>query len=528
MSHASHLLLAIEKCRDGFRLTESLCLKVEATEAMTHQWASLGVWLIHRDVSNSESQLLQKIKELQGDALERLWQLESPNPDYQNDWVDDLLLCTQEKKELGEATIERWINEFVDEKVTTVEMSLWLALVCRYGLHDGDLIQLTKCMTDSGVTYDYRDAPDLKGRRLLRRYPTGALSEKSALILPALLCVFAEDYPLASPFMVARSLSFTGGTWDKLLSIPGFTFPHPGEEAIQTMRDSACAMVVSKDDCNPADRLLYQLRSATGTVRSIPLAAASIASKQLAMPAHRLLLDVRYGEGAFFNKAEARELSTTIRKIIEQDKIACDILMTDTEQPGGSSIGNAVEVMEAIAIMSNHTESWDTRGIEDQKKLVCQFFATLMSQEFKELDFENWVAAAYKSIEEGRVEKAFEKILKAHQVTESTVETILKTPESLCPSWEKRYTISSEISGTLKSIDQRSLGYLVNVEMGGGGNDYQGEVVRGCGVILHKRLGDHIEVGETLLEVIPSEKEVALDFEQRCQKCFTIVEKDDL
>ena len=524
----SFILLAIDQLRDGNSLTTRLAEQILAEVHHMHQWASLAVWLWNRPCNADEKRVLQHAQQFP--ELKRLWSL--PNPDLnagqptEHDWFDTLLITTSQRGHIGPEVIQRLIQEFIDGDLEHADMAMWLAMVCRFGLQTEDVQYLTTAMAESGTIHDYRQAPELSGRRLIRRYPTGALSEKSALILPALMTAFHDSHPVASPFMVARSLSFTGGTWDKLLSIPGFQFPHPGQEAINAMASCGCAMVVSKDDSNPADRLMYQLRSATGTVRSIPLAAASIASKQLALPAHRLLLDVRYGNGAFFQEDEARELAHLIQTLVELAGTQCDLVFTDTPQPGGSAIGNALEVIEAITLMTDSPADWNKRSLSHQRNTVLDFFAQLMTAEFPEDSQSTWRQRGEDALADGRVAQAFSRILHAHGVDTTFTDKLLSNPFRICPNWNKRHTITSDRHGTLTAIDQRALGYFVNVELGGGGNAYLGEVDRSTGIRLHKRLGDHIKQDETLMDIVlPGAMDWDESIAQRCREFYTIEER---
>ena len=184
-------------------------------------------------------------------------------------------------------------------------------------------------------------------------------------------------------------MGFTGGTWDKLSSIPEFNFAGPGKESIERLDKCGISMTVSKNDMCPADRILYQLRSLVGTIESTELATASIASKQLAIPCDYLLLDTRYGDGAFFKKEEAIKMSNLIKKFLKYHDIDVDIVYTDTPFPNGSSIGNALEVEEAIYILTGCSNiCWHPDGIKVQKKLLSKFLSLIMQKLTAQKDFD--------------------------------------------------------------------------------------------------------------------------------------------
>jgi len=166
-------------------------------------------------------------------------------------------------------------------------------------------------MLESGSVFDYRSLARKTGRRLIRRYPTGGVSEKVSLILPSILVALSEHIPLMSTTLVARSLSFTGGTWDKLAIIPEFRFAAPGQDIENILAETRVAVCTTNSQVCPADRSLYTLRSLTGNVVSKPLIISSICSKHLALPVHRILMDVRFGPGSFmFRKEDAMDLAT--------------------------------------------------------------------------------------------------------------------------------------------------------------------------------------------------------------------------
>lgn len=255
---------------------------------------------------------------------------------------------TFNNKEFTDDEIYNFVYGFTNKTISLVDVSFWSMLVCEVGLSNHNTYLLTKSMKNTGNIYNYKQ--NFPTYFFTRRYPTGGVSEKLSLLLPTFIMCIADKYNIKSPFTIGRSLGFTGGTWDKLSSIPEFNFAKPGIESIERLNRCGVSMTVSKDDMCPADRILYQLRSLVGTIESTELATASIASKQLAVPCDYLLLDTRYGEGAFFKKEEAMRMSKLIKEFLEHEGIDVDVIYTDTPFPNGSSIGNALEVEEAIYI----------------------------------------------------------------------------------------------------------------------------------------------------------------------------------
>jgi thymidine phosphorylase len=397
-----------------------------------------------------------------------------------------------------------------------------LMAICINGLSVSDIRALTSHMVSSGDIFDYRCYEGLRDGRLVRRYPTGAMSEKTALILPALIALARARVNVYSPFLVARSLGHTGGTWDKLNAIPGFRFPDPGEDTARVLRQCGAAMVVTHGAANPADRRLYQLRSVTGTVESIPLIAASIASKQMSFPAHRLLLDVRIGEGAFLRtEDEGTEVAELVRQLVKPGGTECMYTLTGTKQPTGSAIGNALEVAEAIAVMGGPTAMWDERGLLEQRLLVIDFFAKLMAAEFRDFTVESWARYGSNKFVSGEVLQSFARILAAHSVSSEVVSSLLMDPLSALGLTRSPVILPCPRAGYLRRVDQVALGGAVNFALAAGGNEFGAAFDARTGVVLQFRIGDSVDCGDPLCSLYSTET-VAEEIVQAIVGCFEI------
>jgi pyrimidine-nucleoside phosphorylase len=289
------------------------------------------------------------------------------------------------------------------------------------------------------------------------------------------------------------------------------------------MKDCNVAMCITKDSLNPADRLMYQFRSATGTINSIGLIVASIASKQLASPPDLLLLDVRYGSGAFMKSLnDAKVLLSHLSAVIKDHGVDCIGKLTRTKQPNGMSIGNKFEVAEAVSIITNtvNEEYWDKRALAEQKELVINFMASLMNRLFpKNISF--WKKIGFEKFRNGEVQQGFRKILSAHKVSDYIVENLCKDPNFLIRNLRK-HSIRSNKEGVLVKIDQKNLGYIVNFYFGAGGNVFSKEINNDCGFILRKRIGDHVQVSSELCWVFDNPQVMDDDLGMRIRECFYI------
>lgn len=534
----SLITLVYDKLKDRQALSDEDISRLLKEETTSYCLASLSVLLLNSDFNDSYLPLFRHIFNAD---ISIFYYVSSVFPDHPaikhfNSFYSvssgdaDLLKIlknTQNGKELGASNIELLINKCLSDDSIMTFMSIWLMTVTIRGLCLEDTINLTIAMRDTGPTYDYRKNSDLGDRTIVRRYPTGALSEKTALILPSLLVCAADKYNIASPFLVAKSLGFTGGTWDKLSSIPGFTFPYPGEQTINTMKECGVAMTVTHGDLCPADRKMYQLRSETGTVESLELASSSIASKQLAVPADLLLLDVRYGPGAFFKKLnDAEILAKTIRDILNINGIKVEEKYIEMMQPNGSAIGNALEVCEAIAIISGNTSSqWDNRALKEQKEIVLDYFALIISHARGE-DFGQIRAKADKMFDNKDIVEGFKKLLSAHKVNAKTIESLLLSPEITLGIPKATLQIKSRKDGVLSRLDQRKLGSIVNHLLGEGANEYsQIRNRRVSGIVLKTRLNDKLKREMPLCDIYIDDE---IDKEkfgwllEEVQSCFII------
>lgn len=413
------------------------------------------------------------------------------------------------KIKIGKKVLTFFMNQITSRSINLNFLSIILVLIKNKGLKYSDTKVLTELMCNSGDTFDYRNSSILHHRKVVRRYPTGALSEKIALIMPSLLMAFSKEFEIVSPFTIAKSMSFTGGTWDKLKSIPGFVFPQQGHDTILVLSKCNISMSVTDSNYNPADSFLYQFRSITNTVDSHSLIVSSIASKQLGVPADSLLLDIRFGSGAFLkNLAEAHKLNQDITKLLIKKNIKCKAIYTKAEQPIGSTIGNYWEVLEAAIIMgyeSKLKEKLNLESLKEQLGLVIKMTSELLNMEFIHIPIKELERKANEFFKTGQVIDCFIKLLKVHGVNENVIDELftgrLMEVKNLKPSM-----VYASKSGTLSQIDQKQIGLFVNFELGGGRNDFTGKTNYYSGMMLSKRLNQPVKKGDVLAIIMHTHK----------------------
>ncbi len=362
----------------------------------------------------------------------------------------------------GATTWSAFVRSVTDGSASDMQLGYWLAAVTMDDMSSSDAIELTEAMRRSGDVFDYR--PTFPDDRMIRRYPTGALSEKVALIMPIVLSAIRHrlNNRILSPFIVAKALGHTGGTWDKLSALPGFVFPLPGEPSEQVLRECGVCYSVTHGAFNPADRRLYALRSETDTIECSSLIVSSIASKMLACPVHRMQIDARVGSGAFFSlDSVAEETSRQIAEVCSSDGMTCFYTVTPADQPTGSTVGSPLELIEAMeALGAPPSGRFDARGVHLQRAIVAEFVARLVSEEIA-VARDDLYAWTLQSFQDQSFQADFVRVLVAHGVRRADAEAYWTAPWQIVSHLTPIDVLARE-TGRLARIDQRRLGLLAN------------------------------------------------------------------
>ncbi|WP_417783651.1 hypothetical protein [Terasakiella pusilla] len=514
----SQVLSCLSQLRQGLILTDDeyrlLCSPVTTSIQQFAAIAAIGE-IARTSYENTFLNEMQSQHSLLALCQERQCKDFSGISEKFHDCIFSVLRETGVNLTLDENQLSLFISGLLSQDIPVEIGSFWLMKVCVEGLSLKSESLLTKILVQSGKNYDYRQEKALKGIPFVRRYPTGALSEKAALILPSFLSAAREDFPVYSPFLVAKTLSYTGGTWDKLKAIPGFSFPLPGEDTIEVLKKSGISMTVAQSNICPADRYLYDLRSVTSTVENPSLIVSSIASKHLAVPVDHLLMDVRYGTGAFLsNQPEAISVFERIKLATEMGNINTRSIYTSTAQPGGISVGNALEVCEAISIMGGAKDfKQDPEANQEQLLLVLKFFETLMKEAHPSVK-QDWKAYGLKLLEDKKVLKAFYNILVTHGLDDNFASQVIVSPEEILLKGAKKTEVRSKVSGKLRAIDQKALGFFVNFQLSSSENTFGAERDFHSGILLRVKLNQKISKGDVLLEIYSHNIKPSLDIEE--------------
>jgi len=346
------------------------------------------------------------------------------------------------------------------------------------GMSRRESVDLTMAMVESG---EIVDLSKIKGFKL-DKHSTGGVGDKTTLVLAPL--VAASGGVVAK--MTSRELDHTGGTVDKLESIPGMKLRLPKEKFIEIADKVGVSLITQTDRLAPADKQIYALRNATATVDSLPLIASSIMSKKLAAGTDGIVLDVKTGAGAFTQKYEdAVELAKTMLHIGESAGKKVIALITGMEQPLGNAIGNAVEVKEAIDTLAGS-------GPNDLVELVLELGSNMLMLS----EIASSRSAARKMIKANIVDKKGLKKLGELIEAQGGNPEVIENPD-LLPQPEVKIEIKSEASGFIEKINALNVGTTSKI-LGGGRINPDGVIDLSAGIVLKKKTGDRVEKGEPL------------------------------
>ena len=375
---------------------------------------------------------------------------------------------------LSREEIEFMINGFVAESVPNYQMSAWaMAVLCR-GMDSREIADLTECMLNSGIRLERATE-----RPRVDKHSTGGLGDKTSLILAPLLACFELDVPMLS----GRGLGITGGTLDKLESLPGYRCDLSASEINDQLRSIGCVITGTTPEITPADKKLYGLRDVTGTVPSIALITASIMSKKLAESLDALVLDVKFGSGAFMRtREEADQLAASLVRTGNRMQVKTQAIMSDMNQPLGRMVGNACEVNESIDLLRG-------AGPADARTLTLDLCAALLVATGKAHSVDDAMPQLVAKIASGEALRRFQQMVESQSgrfcdqlpLCEATI-------------------FESDRSGVLSAIDGQLLGQAV-IALGGGRRELADPVDHQVGFEMLVRLGDKVANRQPLVRV---------------------------
>lgn len=392
-------------------------------------------------------------------------------------WPQDCIIHKRDGGELSRNEIYRFITDYTSGNIPDYQAAAWLMAVYLQGMTPRETTDLALAMAHSGRIADLSTVPGIK----VDKHSTGGIADTTTLIVVPL--VAAAGVPVAK--MSGRGLGFTGGTLDKLEAIPGFSTQLTTNRFLQQIRQHGAAVMGQTTDLAPADKLLYALRDATGTVESLPLIAASIMSKKIAAGADAVVLDVKYGDGAFMKTpAQARQLAQQMVDIGALAGLSTCAVLTSMEAPLGTAIGNSLEIDEAVETLSGKGNSRLTAVVEEigsRMLYMAHCTATVAAGREK-------LQAVWKS---GAGLKKFKELIRAQGGETGWIGKHALTQAPFV------YTAVSTEGGYITAIKAKTLGEIA-MRMGAGRAQKEDVVQPMVGIRLFKELYDPVRPGEPL------------------------------
>lgn len=392
----------------------------------------------------------------------------------------DIIKKKRDGQKLRQEEINAIIKGFVDSSVPDYQMAAFLMAVYFKGMDEEETYWLTDCMRTSG---DVINLDGIEGFTV-DKHSTGGVGDKTSLVLGPVLAALG----LKVAKMSGRGLGHTGGTIDKLEAIKGFSCELTTEQFIKAVNSTGVVIVGQTGNLVPADKKIYALRDVTATVDSIPLIAASIMSKKLAVANKGLVLDVKVGSGAFMkNIADARELAALMVKIGKQAGRKVTAVISNMDEPLGEMIGNALEVIEAIDTLRNH-------GPENFTSLIVTLSAQALALS-SGLDHAQAEARVREVLKNGKAYAKFVEMVKIQGGDVSMVEDYSKLPAA-----KQVIQLKAEQSGYISQIDCEEIG-LAAMMLGAGRETKDSVIDMGVGLKLVKHVGDKIATGDVIAEL---------------------------
>ncbi len=398
----------------------------------------------------------------------------------------DIIIKKRDGRELNPAEIRFFIEGYTSGEITDYQASAWAMAVLLKGMTDKETTDLAMAMANSGETLDLTSVVDL----VLDKHSTGGVGDKTTLVVEPIVSACG----LKVGKMSGRGLGFSGGTLDKMESIPGFRTDLSKEEFLKQLKDVGLVLTGQTADLAPADGKLYALRDVTGTVDALPLIASSIMSKKIAAGAQRIVLDVKVGVGAFMKDLkQARELARIMVKIARRVNRIAVALLSDMNQPLGCAVGNALEVKEAIATLHG-------AGPEDFREhcLHVAGHLILLGGAAETLKAAKLRAAV--ALKDGSAFERFRQLVIAQGGDVSYIDDPAKLPTAKLIE-----EVPSPRSGFIKWIDAKEVGET-SVDLGAGRVKKGDPIDHAVGIIVHHKVGDKVLKGEPLFALHASDQ----------------------
>lgn len=402
--------------------------------------------------------------------------------------VPSLIQKKRDHHALTSLEIETFIKEAVKGSVPDYQVSAFLMATYFRGMTFDETAALTRAMVESGEQYDLSTVKGVK----VDKHSTGGIGDKVSIILGPL----AAACGLKVPMMAGRGLGHTGGTIDKLESIPGYRVILSQDEFRDVLNRVGCAIVSQSEKIAPADRKFYALRDVTATIECIPLITSSILSKKIAEGAQGLVMDIKVGNGAFMKKkTDAVALAKTLRAVAKKNKVELRSTLSNMDQPLGYAAGNALEIYECIEVLKN--ERLNPFGLTslDLRELTIHLCAQMLEVGKLVKNLAEGRKMAIAKLQDGTAWRIFKEMVTAQGGDASTLDEPWKYMRA-----EKIFEIKSSKKGYVAEMDTEMIGRIL-IALGGGRNKVGEPIDHSVGFFFHKKLGSMVKPNETLVTV---------------------------
>lgn len=414
----------------------------------------------------------------------------------------DIIAKKRDSKELTKQEIEYFVKEYTVGSITDYQAAALIMAIYIKGMNDREITDLTLAMAHSGEVLDL----SCFGENVVDKHSTGGVGDKVSIILLPIIASLGVSVAKMS----GRGLGFTGGTVDKMESIPGYKTNISIKEFIEDVKKVGISMIGQTMNLAPADKKIYALRDAISCVENIPLIASSIMSKKIASGANKIVIDVTVGKGAFMkNKEDAQKLAEQMIRIgkLAGREVRC--VLTPMDEPLGYAVGNSLEVIEAINFLKGNMP-------KDLKDVVLELGANMLQLAGKGENIEENKLKMLKNIENGAAFNKFEEMVKNQGGDISYLEDTTKFKKS-------KYTIAvvAEEDGIVKEINAEEIGKLA-CYLGAGRVNKDDKIEPDVGIVLNKKVGDEVMVNDFLAYICGNDENKVHESEKKILEIYKI------
>ena len=403
---------------------------------------------------------------------------------------------------LSDSELELVIHSYIESKIDDAQMTNFLKSVKKNGMSKNETISLTRIMIESGETIDFSQNKSF----IADKHSTGGIGDKVSLVLgPIMACL-----GISVPMLAGRSLGHTGGTIDKLETIPNFNTNLPINEFKRNVEQSGLCIMAQTNSICPADKKIYALRDVTNTIDSVPLICGSIMSKKISEGIDGLVLDIKIGTGAFMKQlSDGKILGSMLKYVGDSFNVSTDIVFSNMDQPLGKTAGMWCEVLESINALKGD-------GADDLLKVSFELGSKLMLQAGLVETIDQAIEAQNSAISSGKAYEKFEEMVSNQY---GQIEDAAKVNQ---PLFTKE--IVSDKEGFLKSYDSTTIGWAA-VEMGCGRKNKSDTLDNSAGIEFHHKIGDHVNRGDIIFRYYNSNEGKLEQAKKMLHRAFSISEK---